>query len=270
MTHDHHDAGLVGDWLAASAAVTAVIAVALYFVAAQQLCRRGDRWPLQWTSSFAAGGVAVVVAAVVPLPGAAFTVHMIQHTIVGMAAPVLVVCARPITLTLRSLPAGRARRVVLALLHSRPATVLTFPPVAAVLDVGGLWLLYRTGLFASVHDRPLLHALIYVHTFLAGLLFTVAVTQLEPVRHRYSLALRAATLVGAAAAHGILAKSLYGAALPGTTFAVADVQLGAQIMYYGGDLVELALAGVIAWQWYQARGRELARTARDVAPAGLR
>ncbi|MET9833669.1 hypothetical protein ABZ078_31185 [Streptomyces sp. NPDC006385] len=38
------------------------------------------------------------------------------------------------------------------------ADSLVFPPPAALLDVGGLWLLYRTGLFAAMRHEPWLHA----------------------------------------------------------------------------------------------------------------
>ncbi|MFD4254242.1 cytochrome c oxidase assembly protein [Amycolatopsis thermoflava] len=62
-------------------------------------------------------------------------------------------------------------------------------------------------------------------------------------------ALRGATLVLAGAAHGILAKTLY-----------ADgFRAGAQVLYYGGDAVEIALALVVCPQWYRRQSRRRAR-----------
>jgi putative membrane protein len=209
----------------------------------------------------------LIVAALVPLPGGEFTAHMGQHLLVGMAVPLLLVLGRPVTLGLRALPAGRGRRAVLAVLHSRPVGWLVFPPIAALLDVGGLWVLYATPLFADTHERPWLHAVVHLHVLGAGVLFTVAVCQVDPLRRRYSLPLRAASLVVAGAAHAVLAKTLYGAPPSGTDFSGTDLHAGAELMYYGGDLVEIGLAAVVALQWYAAGGRALARAQRRAEPS---
>ena len=73
----------------------------------------------------------------------------------------------------------------------------------------------------------------------------------------------------AGAAHAVLAKTLYAAPPTGTSYPEADLHLGAQLMYYGGDLVELALAGVLAgtWLWLpQDRWRD---TLAEVAASAL-
>ncbi|MFK8906928.1 cytochrome c oxidase assembly protein [Streptomyces sp. YS-3] len=242
---------------AALATVLALAAAAGYLLAARRLRRRGDAWPWVRDASFTTGQGSLVVVALVPLPGGEFTAHMVQHLVIGMVAPLLMVLGRPVTLALRALPAGRARRGLLAVVRSRPLGPLFLPPVAAVLDVGGLWLLYRTGLFARLHDHPWLHAAVSTHVLAAGLLFTFTLCQLDPVRHRYGLPLRAATLVAAATAHAVLAKTLYGTSPPGTAFPAHDLARAAEAMYYGGDLVEIALAVVLARRWYTAAGRLL-------------
>ncbi|MEU2184362.1 cytochrome c oxidase assembly protein, partial [Streptomyces thermolilacinus] len=192
-----------------------------------------------------------------PCPGGPFTAHMAHHVVTAMAAPVLLVLGRPLTLTLRSLRPGRARRGLLAVARSRPVTWLVLPPVAALLDMGGLWLLHRTPLMAAAHHRPLLDAAVQLHLLAAGLLFTFSVCRLDPVRHRWGLAVRGVTLLAAGAAHAVLAKTLYAAPPPGTAYEGADLRAGAQLMYYGGDLVECALAAVLAVEWYTRRGRAL-------------
>ncbi|GAA2392256.1 cytochrome c oxidase assembly protein [Streptomyces glaucosporus] len=245
-----------------AAAATALSAVAVYLLAAARLRRRGDAWPPARDVCFAAGGAALAAAALVAPPGGPFTAHMARHLAVGMAAPLLLVLARPLTLALRLLRPGPVRRTLLAAAHSRPAGWLVCPPVAAVLDVGGLWLLYRTPLWAAVHGRPVLDAAVHLHVLAAGLLFTFAVCRLDPVRRRWGLLPRGAALLGAGAAHAVLAKSLWASPPPGTGFAPADLRTGARLMYYGGDLVEIALALVLAVQWYAAGGRALARGRR--------
>ncbi|MBE8525457.1 cytochrome c oxidase assembly protein [Amycolatopsis sp. H6(2020)] len=230
----------------------ALLALAAYEAGAWRLRRRGDRWPPLRDVVFGAG---VAVALVPGTP--TFAGHMLQHVLLGMLAPLLLVLARPMTLLLRAVPAP-ARRRLIRVLGSRPVGVLVFPPVAAVLEAGSLWLLYRTPLFAAIGDAPWLH----VHVFLTGLLFTMAVCRLDPFRHRVGLGVRAGALIGAAAAHAVLAKTLYLTPPPGVVLAVADRQAGAQLMYYGGDVVELGLALVVALQWYAARGRAEARSNR--------
>ncbi|MFF8641084.1 cytochrome c oxidase assembly protein [Streptomyces sp. NPDC015345] len=248
-------------------AVAALTLVLAYLAAAARLRRRGDAWPRHRDASFAAGGAALAHAFVGTLPGGPFTAHMVQHLVVAMAAPLLMVLARPLTLVLRALPPGRARRALLTVAHSRPATWLLFPPLAALLDIGGLWLLHRTPLLAAAHHRPLLGAAVHVHVLAAGLLFAFAVCRLDPVRHRWGLAWRGTTLLAAGWAHAVLAKTLYAAPPPGTGFTADDVHTAARLMYYGGDLVETALATVLAAQWYAATGRALRRRGPRVPEA---
>lgn len=256
MHHEHGPGWGPGPGAGQAAAVAAVLlAVTAYLVAARSLRRRGDAWPWRRDASFAAAGAALASAVMAPLPGGAFTVHMAQHLLAGMFAPLLLVLARPVTLALRVLRPGRPRRALLAAAHSRAPGRLLFPPVAALLDMGGLWLLYRTPLLSAAHDRPLLHAAVHAHVVAAGVLFAAAICQVDPVRRRWGLPLRGATLLLAGTAHAVLAKTLYATPPPGTGFAAGDLHAGAQLMYYGGDLAELALAAVLAVQWYTAAGR---------------
>ncbi|MEU0662211.1 cytochrome c oxidase assembly protein [Streptomyces lavendulocolor] len=233
-----------------AAAAAALLLAAAYLMTAARLRRRGDAWPPYRDVSFTAGCAALAWAAAGRSPGGPFTAHMAQHLVVGMAAPLLLVLARPLTLLLRGTPPGPVRRALRALLGSRPAGWLAVPPVAALLDVGGLWLLYRTGLFAATGQSGVARAVVHTHVLLAGTLFTLAVCQTEPVRRRWGLALRGGALLVAGAAHATLAKSLYASPPPGTSFDPADLHTGARLMYYGGDLVEVALAVVVAGQWF--------------------
>ncbi|MFD6172420.1 cytochrome c oxidase assembly protein [Streptomyces coeruleorubidus] len=70
--------------------------------------------------------------------------------------------------------------------------------------MGGLWLLYRTELFATMRHQSLLHGVVHAHMLAAGLAFTFAVCRLDPVRRRWSVAVRGATLLAAGAAHAVL------------------------------------------------------------------
>lgn len=268
--HVHHAPAGPGwaDLAAPCAAAAMALAVAVYLAAAHRLRSRGDAWPRARDASFGAGGVLTAWAVLGEPPGGPFTSHMAQHLALGMAAPLLLVLARPLTLCLRSLPPGRVRQGLLRVAHARPVGVLLFPPVAAAVDAAGLWLLYRTGLFSAVQHHPALHGAAHAHVWAAGLLFAFAVCKLDPVRHRWSLAVRGTALLAVGVLHSVLAKSLYAAPPPGTAFTVGDLHTGAQLMYYGGDLAELALAVVLAARWYTATGRAHAR--RDGATPATR
>ena len=137
--------------------------------------------------------------------------------------------------------------------------------MAEALDIGGLWLLHRAPLPPSLHHSPLFS----LRLFLAGTLFTFTLLAVAPVRHRPRFAVRADTLPAAAAAHAVLAKSLWATGPPGTAFTPADLRLAPQLRHYGGDAVETALALLPASQWYRAQGRSLRprRGTRKPAPA---
>ncbi|MFK8848520.1 cytochrome c oxidase assembly protein [Streptomyces sp. Ac-502] len=244
----------------------AVLGCLAYLAAAARLRTRGDAWPYGRDALFCAGGV-VLVAGVAEPWGAAppFTAHMLTHLCVGMVAPLLLVLGRPLTLTLRTAPVP-VRRGLVALTRSRWAALPVLPPVAALLDFGGLWLLYRTPLLSVSHHNPWLNTAVHVHILLAGLAFSFGLLALDPVRHRPGFGLRAGVLLAAGTAHAVLAKSLYAAGPPGTSFGAADLHLASQVMYYGGDAVELALAAVVACRWYRAEGRALRRARRAGRP----
>lgn len=245
--------------------VVAVTAATAGAVALGRLRRRGDRWPRVRTLCGAGAVCCLLTAALLHARGvpAGFTGHTVTHLLVGMVAPLLLALAAPVTLALRTLPPP-ARRALLAALHSRPARVLASPPVALVLDVGALWVLYRTGLHAHLHHAPLLDVVVHGHMLLAGTLFAVVVAGRDPLAVRSSTAARLVLLVVAAAAHDVLATTLYAQGLGGAPGPTPDVQRGAELMRGVGLLVDLGLAAAVMTAWYARGTRELARERRRV------
>ena len=212
-------------------------------------------WPRWRTAAWLIGSVVAAGAVLGPLATAAHTgypAHMVVHLLLGMAAPVLFALAAPLTLLLRALPVRRARRVS-HLLSSRPLRVLTEPVVAAVLVVAGMGVLYATPLYAAMHRHPLLHLAVHVHLFAAGYLFTVAIVGRDPMPHRRGYGHRSVVLVLSLAAHDIAAKYLY--AHPPVAVDAPAAHLGAMIMYYGGDVVDVILMVLLGTRWYRSSGR---------------
>lgn len=214
-----------------------------YLVAAY----RTGGWPVWRTASWCAGLGCAAAAVTGPFAATAhhdFTAHMAGHLLLGMAAPLLLVLAAPVTLALRALPVRRAR-LLSRLLRSRPVRLVSHPVTAAILNGGGLWVLYTTDLHQQVA-----HGLVQAHVLIAGYLFTAAIIGVDPAPHRPGRYLRAAVLVAFLAAHGILAKHLYGH--PPAGVPVTQAEAGAQLMYYGGDALDLILIAIFCRQWYVA------------------
>ena len=193
-----------------------------------------------------------------------FPVHVVRHLLLGMLAPLLLALAAPVTLALRATsPAARARLV--RLLHGRAARVLAAAPTVLVLDVGGLYALYLTPLYALTGRSEVAHVLVHLHVVAAGALLSWFLVGVDPGPRRRSMGGRLAVLLVAATCHDVLAKLLYAHDLP--SGAAGDRALGAQLLYYGGDLVEVLLAVVVLARWYAATGRAAARAARRPAAA---
>jgi putative membrane protein len=228
-----------------AAVVAAVAAAALYLVAA------GRRpWPAGRTGCWLAGLGCGVAAVTGPLAAAHLDLraHMAAHLLLGMVAPLLLTLARPVTLLLRAVPVPAARRVSRAL-RTAPVRLLTDPVVATALNTAGLWLLYRTDLFMAMLHSPGLHLLVSTHVLLTGWLATAAVLALEPTPNRRGVVVRAGALAAGMAGHDVLAKTLYAFPPAGVGSAAA----GAQLMYYGGTVVHVLVAGLLWRQWYRSR-----------------
>lgn len=238
-----------------------------YAVAVARGNRRGRGWPRRRTAAWCAGLCSVAAGLLGPLGTAAhhdFTAHLAGHLLAGMLAPLLMVAAAPVTVLLRALPVGGARRLSTAL-SSGPVRALTHPVTAAVLNAGGLWLLYTTGLYEAMGAYPGVHLAVHAHMLLTGYLLVAALVGSDPAPHRCGFATRAAVLVAFAAAHGILAKYLY--AHPPAGVPLDQAAAGAMLMYYGGDLIDVALMVQLGRRWYAVRRPRLAvpgRTALTV------
>src|SRR6201991_1506532 len=98
------------------------------------------------------------------------SVHMAQHMVLSMLVPLALALGAPVTLALRTLP-RRPRRWLLAVLHSRVAKVLTFPPLTFVLYVVSPWALYFSGWYAASLQSSLVHEAMHVHLVVVGSLF---------------------------------------------------------------------------------------------------
>ncbi|MCC3270672.1 cytochrome c oxidase assembly protein [Arthrobacter gengyunqii] len=245
--HDHQAGGFGVELLFL---IPAAAAVAAYW--AGTLSARSRQWPLHRAVLFTFGTAAVLAAVLDPLATRShedFAALGIAHLLAGMLGPLMLVLSRPISLALRTLDVVPARRLS-GVLRSRPLRVLTFPVTAAVLNIGGMVLMFRTGLFTAMQESAPVHWLVTFHLVAAGYLYTAVLVGRDPMPHRAGFRLRAAVLILSAAAHNILAKTLYADPPPGVL--PADGQAGALVLYYGGGVVEIVIIFLLCRQWYSS------------------
>lgn len=238
----------------------------LYLCLVRRARRRNPArsWSAWRSVSFATGLTLSAVALLPPLAPLAhgdFRGHMAQHLLIGMYAPLALVLGAPVTLLLRALPAPHARGLTL-FLRSRPARLLAHPVVALLLSTGSLAVLYFTPLYNTAMAHPAGHWVLHAHFLLSGCLFAHAIAGPDPAPGRLGVRARLVCLGCAIAAHAVIAQLMYGGFWVDIRAPIPQVQGGAEIMYYGGDIAELLLAAALVATWRpERRSRRTPRTA---------
>ncbi|MEV7128415.1 cytochrome c oxidase assembly protein [Streptomyces sp. NPDC093260] len=267
-----HDAGSsLLEWLLP--ALVLLAAAGAYLLLVRRARRRNPvlGWSRWRTTSFLTGSALLGTALLPPVAPFAhedFRGHMAQHMLIGMYAPLALVLAAPVTLLLRTLSAARGRQLT-TVLHSPPARLLAHPAVALALSPGSLAALYFTPLYNATTSHPVAHWLLHAHFLLSGCLFAYAIAGPDPAPARPTVRARLVCLGVAIAAHAIIAQLMYGGFWVDIHAPIPQVQAGAEIMYYGGDIAELLLAAALVATWRPEPRRAATREpAREVtAPA---
>jgi putative membrane protein len=228
----------------------------LYLISASLHQRSRGPWSYWRTASFFMGALLLGIAispAIAHYAHQDIRMHMFQHILIGMLAPLGLVLAAPLTLTLRTLPTHASQWLV-RLLHCEFFVWVSHPLTALLLNVGGMYLLYLTPIYLLSLENSWLHYAVHVHFLLAGYLFTWAIAGPDPAPRRPGMITRITVLVIAIALHGILGKLMYIHLLPlHSPFTDEAIRSAAKIMYYGGDIAELLLAIALFYSWYQQR-----------------
>ena len=260
--------------------------VALYVKAVVLLSRRGDKWPVGRTISFACGVAAVDFATSGGLGVYAmfsFQYHMIAHMVLSMIAPIFFVLSAPITLALRTLPQGRTseeggvRSILISFLHSRYSMILTNPLTALALFDGSLFALYFTDLFGNLMQSHFGHLFMNIHFLLVGFLFFHIIIGIDPNPKKIPHIVRIVMLFAAMSIHAFFSIALisattlidngYYASLrtPWLTDLLADQNLAGSVGWAMGEIpIILALVATFI-QWMRADKRETKRIDRNEA-----
>jgi putative copper resistance protein D len=268
------------DWLWLA---VAVIAVTLYLIGVRRMRARGDSWPAARTIGWVLGW-AIFVWATCGAPGVygrvLFSVHMVMHMTVSMAAPILMVLAAPVTLALRTLKPRHdntlgPRELLLSLVHSRYLAVIGNPIVAAVIFFGSLIVFYFSPLFELALRTHTGHVLMTTHFLLAGYLFAWALVGIDPGPKRWPPALLLVILFGTISFHAffgvaltsgttLLAPTFFqGLHLPWTVDLLADQRAGGALAWGMGELPTLILALLVTLAWVRSDSVESKRLDRQ-------
>jgi len=258
-----------------------VVAIALYVMGVRTLVKRGDKWPVGRTISFAisitlldfatSGGLGVYGRF-------AFSYHMIAHMVLATLVPIGIVLSAPITLALRALPSHQHERgvrgIIMAVLHSRVTAFFTNPVVALVLFDGSLFVLYFTRIFGDLMTSHIGHWIMEFHFLAVGTLFFYIVVGVDPAPRKVPHIVRVTLILIAMSLHAFFSVALMSmnSLLDGGYFAtldrpwsvdlLVDQHLGGSVGWAMGE-IPIVIALIAAFiQWVKDDSRESERIDR--------
>lgn len=260
----------------------AVLILVLYLFGVWRLHARGVRWPLSRTMWWLLGVAVIWEATATGLDGYGmelFSVHMVQHMLLSMFAPIFLILGAPMTLLLRSLPTRprdqwSVRKLLLVFLHSRFARILTHPIVTGGLFLMSLYGLYFTGIFDFLMRTMWGHNLMLIHFVLIGMLYFWGIVGVDPTPRRYAPGRRNLGEPGVRifeifattpfhAFFGVvvmmstaLIVHWYTVPMPGWGISpLSDQATGGGIAWTTTELPTLIVLSALFWQWQSAETR---------------
>lgn len=246
-------AKLLGSWTADPALITLLAMAACAYLFGTARARRGRRvWR---TSSFLAGLLVLAFALLSGIDRYAdelLSIHAIQHLLLVLVAPALLLLGAPVRLALAGCP-PRGRAVFGDVLSSRAARTLGRPVVGFTVFSLAVLATHLTGFFELALKYPLVHTFEHALYFWAGFLLLAPLIAVDPLPHRPGPVARFCWLMGAMVAMAIPGSLLTFAPTVRYAFylkparvlgrsALADQHLAGAIMWVGGGIVMFALA----------------------------
>ncbi|WP_066952800.1 cytochrome c oxidase assembly protein [Streptomyces lushanensis] len=261
--------------------VGCLLALALYGGGVLRLRRRGDAWPVGRTVAFVLGVLTVALVMCTGLNDygmVMFSVHMVQHMVISMVSPILLLLGAPVTLALRALPvAGRGRKgpreLLLVVLHSRYVRIVTHPAFTIPLFIASLYGLYFTPLFDFLMGSRTGHVAMMVHFLAVGLIFFWPIMGIDPGPHRPGHLMRMLELFAGMPFHAFFGIALMMASEPMVAaYRDPPVSLGIDVLSdqnaAGGiawafsEIPSVLVLVALVYQWYRSEQREAKRSDR--------
>ncbi len=167
-----------------------ICAAALYLYGVGRVIRAHPRrpWPPLRTGSFLAGLVVIAIATLSSIgvyDDVLFWVHMVQHLLLIMVAPALLVAGRPAILLLHT-SRNPTHTIAKRILRSKVVTAVTFPPLVALAYAATIAVTHLTRLANVTLEHPLLHEGEHVLYLVVGYLYFLLLFGDEPIRWRLS------------------------------------------------------------------------------------
>jgi putative copper resistance protein D len=228
----------------------AVLLLVGYLTGCVRLWRRGDKWPIGRLIAWLLGLATMVLVTCTGLGQygmVMLSAHMMQHMVLSMLTPILLLLGAPITLSLRALrPAGKGKRgpreLLVALLHSRYVKFVSHPAFTIPLFIASLYGLYFTPLFDFLMKSPWGHFAMMAHFLAVGLAFFWPIMGVDPGPNRPGYVMRILELFVGMPFHAFFGVAVMMASgLMVNTFAHPPASLGVD------PLTDQHLAGGLAW-----------------------
>jgi putative membrane protein len=166
-------------------ALELVVGIA-YVEAASRRSRRGRRWPASRTVSFVAGLLVIALAldSGIAARDDVASVHMLQHSLLMMLGPLLLVLGAPITLAMRTMP-GAGRRRLLAVLRDPSVRQLVTRPAVLIADYNfTMAILLLAPVYRLAEQHLAIHIAAHAYLVFCGLLFWTSMLARDPVPGR--------------------------------------------------------------------------------------
>jgi putative membrane protein len=255
-----------GGWSIQAPLAYVVIAGLLYWLGGRSRTVRARQEPLR-TVAFVAGLVTIVLALDSPIDGYAeqlFWVHMVQHVLLLVVAPPLILLGRPWPRMWLALPLGMRTSVGRSVARGRwtaPLRALARPLPAWILFNATLVVWHIPFAYNATLTSNAIHQVEHAMFFFTGLLFWARVIDPGPLRPRLDWPMRIAYVVGGMIVSWMLAIALvlYPTPLyshyadlisrPGGISALTDQQLAGGVMWVIGSIPYgvVALIGFYRW-----------------------
>ncbi|GAA2941883.1 MULTISPECIES: cytochrome c oxidase assembly protein [Streptomyces] len=261
--------------------VGCVAALALYGYGVLRLRRRGDAWPVNRTVLFVVGVLTIALVMCTGLNDygmVMFSVHMVQHMVISMLSPILLLLGAPVTLALRALPvAGRGRtgprELLLKLLHSHYMRIITHPVFTIPLFIASLYGLYFTPLFDFLMGSKTGHIAMMVHFLAVGLVFFWPIMGVDPGPHRPGYVMRMLELFAGMPFHAFFGIALMMASQPMVEAyknppsslgidALTDQSAAGGIAWAFSEIPSVLVLIALVFQWYRSEQRTARRSDR--------
>jgi putative membrane protein/putative copper resistance protein D len=207
-----------------------------------------------------------------------FSVHMVQHMVISMLSPILLLMGAPITLALRAMPVARRgtkgpRELLLMFLHSRYMRIITHPAFTIPLFIASLYALYFTPIFDTLMGSKVGHVGMMVHFLAVGLVFFWPIMGVDPGPHRPGYVMRMLELFAGMPFHAFFGIALMMASGPmiGTyehppaslgIDALADQTAAGGIAWAFSEVPSVLVLLALLFQWKKSEDRQARRKDR--------